>query len=75
MHSVISEWYVNLIYWQHVSIMIPEYLYKKITCLQEGNLKKINKDRYAKTTKNIQEGLPFDYHPELVAAICDSILS
>jgi len=28
--------------------------------MQEGILKKINKDRNAKTTRNIQEGLPFD---------------
>jgi len=63
--------------------MIPDYLLKKIICLQEGNLKKINKDRNAKTTKNIQEGLPFTISdvkrqtddPELVAAVCDSILS
>jgi len=27
--------------------------------LQEGTLKKVNKDRNAKTTRNIQEGLPF----------------
>jgi len=27
--------------------------------VQEGTLKKINKDRNAKTTRNIQEGLPF----------------
>jgi len=26
---------------------------------QEGTLKRINKDRNAKTTRNIQEGLPF----------------
>ena len=26
---------------------------------QEGTLKKINKDRNQKTTRNIQEGLPF----------------
>ena len=27
--------------------------------LQEGTSKKVNKDRNAKTTRNIQEGLPF----------------
>ena len=62
--------------------MIAEYLCTKIICLQEGNLKKINKDRNAKTTRNIQEGLPFDIthvkrqtdDPELVAAVCDCIL-
>lgn len=28
--------------------------------VQEGTLKQINKDRNQKTTRNIQEGLPFD---------------
>jgi len=28
-------------------------------CFQEGTLKKINKDRNAKTLRNVQEGLPF----------------
>ena len=28
--------------------------------MQEGTLKQINKDRNQKTTRNIQEGLPFD---------------
>lgn len=28
--------------------------------IKEGTLKKINKDRNEKTTRNIQEGLPFD---------------
>jgi len=28
-------------------------------CVQEGTLKKINKDMNEKTTRNIQEGLPF----------------
>jgi len=27
--------------------------------MQEGTLKKINKERNAKTTRNIQQGLPF----------------
>jgi hypothetical protein len=30
-----------------------------VSTFQEGALKKINKDRNAKTTRNIQEGIPF----------------
>lgn len=31
-----------------------------VSMFQEGILKKINLDRNAKTTRNLQEGLPFD---------------
>jgi len=45
---------------------------------QEGTQKKINKDRNMKTTRNIQEGLPFTINdvtqptsdPKLLATVC-----
>jgi len=50
---------------------------QEVICWQEGTLKKINKDRNEKTTRNIQEGLPFTItevkrqteDPKLVAAV------